>query len=406
MTYRLAVLGFEHETNTFSGNLATLAVYERDGLFRGPELLERHLTSQATLAGFLATDETLDVELVPILSAWLNPCGPISAEAFEAITAEMAAGLAGMGPFDGVLLALHGAAVAVHVRGADAEIAARMRAVVGSDVPIAVVVDMHANVDPRLLEHIDVLRAYQTNPHVDARERGVEARAALVDILARGHRPTLALAQLPLVVTITRQDTSEEPMAPLLAAARALEERPGVLDVSILEGFPYADVVDTHEHIVGHRLAGLDPLVLLEQRPNCPRGPRHRSVLGGRSQGADAEARALLQQLDVGGPDVLDPDARQQEPLLPDPVPFAGHRDVEAGSVCPIPDEPVVGPHGADHHCNGGDRRPDEVDDGLGIVERGSNDVHDRRPRSRSRQRTPSCPLDPSGPVVSGTATR
>ena len=242
MTVRLAVLGLGHETNTFSTVPADLATYEDGGIHRGQELVDHYGESQATFAGFLAPQGDDPVELVPLLAAWVNPCGAITADAFEAIVGEMVDRLAAAGPVDGVLLGLHGAAVAVGTADADAVMAARLRDVVGPDVPIGVVLDMHANVDPQLVGTVDVLLPYQTNPHVDARERGIECRERVVEIIRTGRRPGIAVEQLPLVVTITRQDTREEPMAGLLARARELEESDGVLDVSVVEGFPYADV--------------------------------------------------------------------------------------------------------------------------------------------------------------------
>lgn len=242
MTTRLAVLGLGHETNTFSSVLADLATYADGGVQRGQEVVDHHLTSQTIYAGFLAPQADQDVDLVPLLTAWVNPCGPIDAEAFETLVGEMVAALRAAGPVDGVLLGLHGAAVAVGRHDADAEIAARVRAVVGLQTPIGVVVDMHANLDQRLVGEIDILLPYQTNPHVDARERGIECRARVLELVGRSERPGLVLEQLPLVVTITRQDTREGPMAALLAFARELEHQDGVLDVSLVEGFPYADV--------------------------------------------------------------------------------------------------------------------------------------------------------------------
>lgn len=240
---RLAVLGLGHETNTFSTVLADLAAYEDGGIHRGQEMVDHYATSQATFAGFLAPQDEPDAaELVPLLAAWINPCGAVTAEAFDTIVGEMVARLQAEGPFDGVLLGLHGAAVAEGHLDADADIAGRVREAVGPDVPIGVVVDMHANVSPALVATVDLLFPYQTNPHVDARLRGLECRAALLEILRTGRRPALALEQLPLVVTITKQDTREDPMAALLAAAAHLERADGVLDVSVVEGFPYADV--------------------------------------------------------------------------------------------------------------------------------------------------------------------
>lgn len=254
MSHRIAVLGLGHETNTFSSIPADLATYEDGGIHRGQQMLDHYVTSQATFAGFLAPDDALDIELVPLLAAWTNPRGSITEEAFEAILGEMVGMLAAAGPIDAVLLGLHGAAVADGFADADAEIAARVRAVVGAEVPIGVVVDMHANIDHRLVDTVDVLLPYQTNPHVDPRERGLEVRERVLEILRTGQRPGLALVQIPLVVTITRQDTDEQPMAGLLAHAVRLEAQEGVLDVSVVEGFPYADVAHMGMSVVAaHR---------------------------------------------------------------------------------------------------------------------------------------------------------
>ncbi|NJC72946.1 M81 family metallopeptidase [Planosporangium thailandense] len=242
MRERLAVLGLGHETNTFSTVPADLRKYEDGGIHRGQALVDHYAESQATWAGFLAPRPDDPVETVPLLAAWINPCGAITREAFETIVDEMTERLAAALPVDGVLLGLHGAAVADGYPDADAEMAERVRAVVGPNVPIGAVLDMHANVSPRLVEHVDVLLPYQTNPHVDARARGIECRDRVVEIIRTGRRPALALEQLPLVVTITRQDTREEPMRGLLEYERRLEQRDGVLDVSVVEGFPYADV--------------------------------------------------------------------------------------------------------------------------------------------------------------------
>jgi microcystin degradation protein MlrC len=55
--------------------------------------------------------------------------------------------------------------------------------------------------------------------------------------------PVMALAKPPLIVNIMTHDTSCEPLLPLMAEARALEEtQPGILAVSLLPGFAYADV--------------------------------------------------------------------------------------------------------------------------------------------------------------------
>jgi microcystin degradation protein MlrC len=240
---RLAVLGLHHETNTFSTVLADLAAYQAGGIRRGADFAAHYRDSQATYGGFLETGPGQDaVETVPLMEAMVNPCGVVTGEAYDALVGEMMRLLAERGPFDGVLLGLHGACVAGGHPSADADIADRARSVVGPEVPIGSVLDMHANVDPRLARTLDVLLAYQTNPHVDPRRKATECRRLLLDIIRTGERPAIVVEQVPLVVTITAQDTATEPMAGLLAIAEQAEAEPGVIDVSVIEGFPYADV--------------------------------------------------------------------------------------------------------------------------------------------------------------------
>jgi microcystin degradation protein MlrC len=240
---RLAVLGLHHETNTFSTVPADLAAYRAGGVHRGAEFAAHYRDSQATFGGYLnAGQGEEDVQAVPLMDAIVNPCGMVSRAAYDELVGEMMGMLAAQGPFDGVLLGLHGACVAVGHPSADADIADRAREVVGPDVPIGSVLDMHANVDPRLARTLDVLLAYQTNPHVDPRRKAAECRRLLIDLIRCGRRPAIVVEQLPLVVTITAQDTATAPMSDLLAIAELVEAEPGMIDVSILEGFPYADV--------------------------------------------------------------------------------------------------------------------------------------------------------------------
>lgn len=240
---RVAVLGMHHETNTFSTVLADLESYKAGGIRRGDELVAHYRDSKSTLGGFLETAPGQeDIETVALVDAMVTPRGPVTAEAYDAIVTEMTDLLRSEGPFDAVLVGLHGACVAEGHPSADVDIAEQVRAVVGRDVPIGTVLDMHANLDPRLAETLDIVLAYQTNPHVDPRDKGRECRRLILDIVSSGERPAIVVEQLPLVVEITKQDTSMPPVCDLLAVAAEVEREPGMIDVSILEGFPYADV--------------------------------------------------------------------------------------------------------------------------------------------------------------------
>jgi microcystin degradation protein MlrC len=52
----------------------------------------------------------------------------------------------------------------------------------------------------------------------------------------------MALAKPPLIINIMTHDTSTEPLRSFMERARELEKQPGILAVSLLPGFAYADV--------------------------------------------------------------------------------------------------------------------------------------------------------------------
>src|SRR6185369_15635316 len=105
---RLAALGLAHETNTFSGVPAS---YDKWEILRGDEIRTKHATALTSMAGMLAASERLGFKIVPLLFAVTGPIGTITKDAFDRIVGEMMQMLRDQGPWDGVLMAQHGAAV-------------------------------------------------------------------------------------------------------------------------------------------------------------------------------------------------------------------------------------------------------------------------------------------------------
>ena len=66
--------------------------------------------------------------------------------------------------------------VTEHLDDGEGEILARVRKVIGKDLPLVVSLDLHANVTPEMVEHADALIAYRTYPHVDMADTGRAAR--------------------------------------------------------------------------------------------------------------------------------------------------------------------------------------------------------------------------------------
>jgi microcystin degradation protein MlrC len=243
---RIATTGFSHESNTFSTVPATLERWKSDeGILEGDAIRAQYATSKATLAGFFAlADEDPDVTIVPLVFARLTPMGAITAEAIEHLMDLVTTALQENGPWDAVLLPQHGAAVSETYLDADGEMIRRVREVIGPDVPIGVTLDMHANLSHQMVQNADIVTVYQTNPHIDAYEQALLCGHLIAQTVRGEIHPRMTLVDPPLVVNILRQGTSDAPMRDLLVLAREQSARPGVLSVSVVEGFPYADVPD------------------------------------------------------------------------------------------------------------------------------------------------------------------
>jgi microcystin degradation protein MlrC len=206
------------------------------------DLIRVYGESQATLGGFLEIRSLPNLTVVPLFHADLNPMGTITKEAFETLVARMLERLASDRPWDVVLLALHGAAVAEHQPDADGEIIARVRQLLGDDVVIGVALDMHANVSERMVQNSTVINAYLTNPHIDPRSRARQVADLALAAARHEIHPTTAFVPIPAAINILRQGTSDWPMSHLVGIANEMQERADVLSVSVIEGFPYADV--------------------------------------------------------------------------------------------------------------------------------------------------------------------
>jgi microcystin degradation protein MlrC len=250
---RIAVGGFQHETNTFAQLQTGLAQFvEPDawpGLVRGAPMLDALAGINLPAAGFVKEAVALGHRLEPLLWCSAQPAGKVTRAAYESIAVELLQRLANARGCDAVYLDLHGAMVAEHRDDADGELLRRVRAAVGPSVPVVASLDFHANVSPLMVREADALVAYRSYPHVDMAETGARAAAALHDVLrrrvtARVHRP------LPYLMPLTSQCTLVEPLASLMPRAAALE-RGSAVSLCLTPGFPLADVPECGPVVFG-----------------------------------------------------------------------------------------------------------------------------------------------------------
>src|SRR4051812_5182404 len=245
---RIAVLNFAHETVTFLPNDTTLADFVYEGSpAKGEALLAWEPRSY--MGGFVKVAREYDgVELVGIESPLWPKTGTgsgwITQEAYETFLGRMIAGLKAGGKWDGVYLSLHGAMGVRGVPKPEAEIARRVRAVVGRGAFIVGTFDPHGNEDEEFLAAADMAFCVKYFPHYDAHLQGERAARMLVRAIRGDYKPATATVKVPILTATVLQWTGASPWMDLVQRALVWEAREPDLYINVFFGFPFADVPD------------------------------------------------------------------------------------------------------------------------------------------------------------------
>ena len=242
MTAKVGIVGIWHETNTFSTEVTGRSAFENYQLATGDDIIDRYEGTGTELGGMIDGARRHGFTLAPTLFAAAVPSGLIDQAVLRDLVDDLIARLHDAGPLDGMLMVLHGAAVAEGIDDADRWILSRLRTALGRAIPLIAVFDCHANLSQGVVDQADMLIGYDTYPHVDMAERGREAADALALMLRDQSRPFSAFRKLPLLTAPQMQATGEPPMVDIMAELHTIEGRDAILNGSIAMGFPYADV--------------------------------------------------------------------------------------------------------------------------------------------------------------------
>lgn len=236
------------ETNTFSPIPTGLASFMEPGNYYPAGQHPDHMTlygGQLWAAREIGAREGWT--LFEGITASAQPAGRTTRAAWERLRGELLDDLRAVLPVDMVLLALHGAMVAEGEDDCEGEILASVREIVGPDVVIGAEIDPHCHLTPRMVAHADLIITYREYPHTDIHACGIELVETCARI-ARGEiRPVPYLSDAGMVSLIR---TTTEPGLGIVARQRALEQQPGVVSISIAQGFPWADVPEMGSRVL------------------------------------------------------------------------------------------------------------------------------------------------------------
>ena len=252
---RIAIGGFQHETNTFAPSPADYAAFEAGGGWPGVQYGEplfgaiegANIPAQGAVQALRAAGHTL------VGTAWgaASPSARVTRDAFERILGEMVTRLKAALPVEGVCLDLHGAMVAEHYDDGEGEILRRMREAIGPRVPLVASLDLHGNVTRAMVAHADALVGYRTYPHVDMADTGARAARLLDTILKTGERPAKAYATLDFLTGLPSQCSFIEPCKGIYALLEGLERTSGAV-LTFMPGFPMADFDECGMTVFGY----------------------------------------------------------------------------------------------------------------------------------------------------------
>lgn len=167
--------------------------------------------------------------------------GPVSDDSIELFLKKTEEYLEKKGPFDGLLLSLHGATISKSEDDACGYILEKLREKIGENVPIGVSCDMHANITHRMEENADYICGFRTYPHVDFYESGERAGTLLMEHLA-GRPLQQVFYRMPMMVPASGYTTREGRFREIMKRAGDKAKEIGASDYSILMMQPWLDV--------------------------------------------------------------------------------------------------------------------------------------------------------------------
>lgn len=239
---KIVIAQMEHETNTFSPVETPWESFGPDGPYIGKHAYHAMKGTKTPIGAFIDVAEKINAEIVTPVAGFAYPSGPVSSAAYDLfcnlIIEDVKQGC------DLIMLDLHGAMV-VKDRTLDGEgtLLTKIRDIAPT-IPIAVSLDLHANVTAAMVNNANIIVGYKTYPHIDMYETGALAGELLLKLHRGEIKPTMHWDNIPVLAQTLKMNTSEGAMKDYAERAALSEQNINVLVSSAFGGFPMADIPD------------------------------------------------------------------------------------------------------------------------------------------------------------------
>ncbi|MBP1989431.1 M81 family metallopeptidase [Paenibacillus eucommiae] len=245
---RIWVGGILQESNTFSPKKASMDDFYSHIYFVGSEL--EKVTISNEFNGFRQAAAEVNAAYTPGFLCQAVSSGVFEKQSFEQLKELLRQQVKQAIGCDGVYFALHGAMVAEGCDDVEGELIHEIRQVIGSDIPLVISLDLHANVTQRMVGLVNGIVGYRTYPHIDFIETGYAAGKLLFSIVSKEKQPSIALRKIPMIVPAENSQTMRGPFADLWKEAEAGEQRGDSLATSLYPVQPWLDIEEMGSAIV------------------------------------------------------------------------------------------------------------------------------------------------------------
>ncbi|MCA3564172.1 MAG: M81 family metallopeptidase [Methylocystis sp.] len=247
---RFLIAMMKHETNTFSPVVTDLQRFKSWGLYEDDAVVAAYRGTNHPTAAYIDLAEAMNAEIVSPVAAEAMPGGYVQKAAYDYLTGRILDTVRTKGPFDAILLDLHGAMVPEGMdEGGEGPLLAAIRKL-APKTPIGATFDMHGNMTREIMDNADVVLCYKHYPHIDMAAVGRTTADIIRRMILGEVKPVISWGQAGILAQTLRMGTADEPMKTAQAMTRKAEKQKGILAASVFGGFPMADIPDAGLSVV------------------------------------------------------------------------------------------------------------------------------------------------------------
>ena len=240
---RIGIAHLWQEQNTFSPILTNFEDFEDIGITFKDEILEK-FKNVKEMGGFIKACNEEDIEIVPLISLWDWPKGPIVDKDYLKIKEMLLSLIEDSLPLDGILISFHGAMVAQSTDDVEGDILNLIHERVGVDLPIALSLDLHANITKKMINNSIYIEGYHTCPHTDLYETGYKSAKIFLKYLAGKIKNIhYGFTKIPMITPARLHNTKKDgPFKVLFDELKRIEQKDDVIGASLFTTQPWLDV--------------------------------------------------------------------------------------------------------------------------------------------------------------------